>query len=65
MRAPTMQRLTQAIQLLWLDGYDEFKISHLSQVSGLSSRTLERNKDIIDILNFVLTNGKGYERCYL
>ena len=65
MRAVTMTRITQAIQLLQLDGYSKFATKHLSQVSGIAKRTLERNEDIIDIINFVLTNGRGYELCYL
>ena len=64
MKANTATRLIQAIQLLKLDGYDNFTNKQLSQVSGVATRTIERNSKIVDILSFSL-GSQGYSRCQI
>ena len=64
MKALTMLRLAETIQLLQLDGYDEFTYSQIAKASGISTKTLQRDYDLIQILDFAL-NQKGYHRCIL
>lgn len=64
MKAFTMLRLAEAIQLLRLDGHDEFTLSQLSKTSGTSTKTLQRDPDAIQIIDFVL-NRKEYRQCIL
>lgn len=62
MKAVTTLRVAEAIQLLQLDGYSDFTHSQLSNVSGISRKTLQRDPDLIQILNFAL-NRKEYDQC--
>jgi hypothetical protein len=55
MKALTMLKVAQSIQLLRLDGNHEFTNAQLSRVSGISSKTLQRNADLILILEFALS----------
>jgi hypothetical protein len=62
MKALTMLKVAQSIQLLKLDGNHEFTNAQLSRVSGVSAKTLQRNAQIIKILEFAL-NSKEYHQC--
>lgn len=62
MKAITMLRLAESIQLLRLDGYDEFTLAQLSNTSGISTKTLQRDPDLIRIIDFA-SNRKDYHRC--
>ena len=64
MKAFTMLRLAEAIQLLRLDGHDEFTLSQLSKTSGISTKTLQRDPDAIQIIDFAL-NRMEYHQCIL
>jgi len=62
MRANTASKIAQSIQLLKLDGYDEYTLNQLSDASGINRKTLSRNHDIIDMLDFAM-NIQGYDQC--
>lgn len=62
MKAATMLRLAEGIQLLHLDGFDEYTTAQLEKVTGINRKTLQRNAEIIEIIDFAL-NQKGWHRC--
>ena len=64
MKAPIMTRILNAIKLLQLDGFDNFTDKQLAQASGISTRTIDRNRKIIDALKFAISY-KEYEKCYV
>jgi len=59
MRSTTACRLAQAIQLLHLDGYSSYTHSQLAKASGITTKTLTRNKDLIIMLDFALKEEMG------
>ncbi len=64
MKALTAQRIAQAIQLLKLDGFEDYSNRQLADASGVSPKTIRRNRDIVTILDFAINSG-GYARCIL
>ena len=62
MKTITAARIAQSIQLLNLDGYGEYTNRQLADASGVSTKTISRNKDLIDALDFSINRG-GYHRC--
>lgn len=64
MRVGTARRIAQAIQLLHLDGQENYTYAQVSKASGIASKTLYRNKDIVQILDFAINN-KRYQRCLI
>ena len=62
MRPNTASRVAQAIQLLNLDGCKDYTIQQLADASGVNRRTLSRNSDLIQCLDFAINKG-GYHRC--
>lgn len=55
MKATTMSKIANGIQLLWLSNYQRFTRKELSEVSGVGSATIKRNKEIVSMLIFALT----------
>jgi len=64
MRADIANRLAQSIQLLHLDGYGDYTINQLANASGISRKTISRNKEIVEMLDFAL-NRREYDTCIL
>lgn len=64
MKAHTMLRIAQGIQLLQLDGFNDYTQAQLVNVSGISRKTLQLNADFIKIIEFAL-NKEGYHQCIL
>ena len=64
MKVTTMLRLAQAIQLLKLDGVEDYTQTQLALVCGLDRKTLQRNAHLITIIDFALSK-KGYHQCIL
>ncbi len=64
MKPATAKRIAQAIQLLKLDGFNEYTNRQLADASGVSPKTISRNKDFVTILDFSLNKG-GYQRCVM
>lgn len=64
MKSSTALRIAQAIQIMKLDGFESYSLSQISRASGVATKTLQRNKDLITILDFIL-DIKGYYRCIL
>jgi len=62
MRPNTAGRVSQAIQLLNLDGCEDYTIQQLADASGVSRNTLSRNFDLIECLDFAVNRG-GYHKC--
>ena len=62
MKAITILRLAEGIQLLHLDGFDEYTTAQLSNATGINRKTLQRNTEIIEIIDFALSK-KGWHRC--
>jgi predicted DNA-binding transcriptional regulator YafY len=62
MRPDTAGRIAQAIQLLNLDGCEDYTMRQLADASGVSSKTLSRNSDLIECLDFAVNRG-GYYKC--
>ncbi len=64
MRADTVSRLVNSIQLLKLDGYEEYTNKQLADASGITKKTISRNSDLITMLDFALARG-GYQQCWI
>lgn len=62
MKPATAMRIAQGIQLLNLDGDSEYTYRQLADVSGVNQRTLSRNRDLIEMLDFSINN-RGYSLC--
>lgn len=60
MRSSTAYRVAQAIQLLHIDGYSSYTNSQLAKASGVTRKTLSRNKDLIVMLDFALKEESRY-----
>jgi len=63
MKDDTAIRIAQALQIFKLDGRNH-TIQQLADTSGISRKTLQRNHDIVDILDFV-TNVEDYDQCII
>lgn len=64
MKDDTAIRIAQALQVFKLDGRENYTIQQLADASGISRKTLQRNHDIVDILDFV-TNVEDYDQCII
>jgi hypothetical protein len=64
MTAKTMHRLSEGIQLLHLDGFDKYTTAQLENATGINRKTLQRNAEIIEIIDFALSK-KGWHQCIL
>lgn len=62
MKGSTMLRLAESIQLLKLDGFEDYSMIQLSMVSGINRKTLQRASVIITILDFALSKER-FNRC--
>lgn len=62
MRLDTASKIAQAIQLLKLDGYDEYTLKQLADISGINRKTLRKNHDMIEMLEFSM-NIQDYNQC--
>ena len=62
MKHTTASRIAQAIQLLNLDGYGEYTDRQLAAASGVNTKTINRNRDLIEALDFSINKGR-YHRC--
>ncbi len=62
MKLATAKRIAQAIQLLKLDDFKDYTNRQLANISGISQKTISRNKDLITILDFAINRG-DYKRC--
>ena len=62
MKNDTAIRVAQALQVLKLDGHDNYTLKQVADASGVSRRTLQRNHEMVDILDFAI-NTDGYNRC--
>ncbi len=60
MKSATAYRVAQAIQLLHIDGYSSYTNSQLAKASGITRKTLTRNKDLIVMLDFSLQEESRY-----
>ncbi len=61
MRPSTASQIAQAIQLLNLDGSEDYTVQQLADASGVSRRTLTRNQDLIECFDFALNQGRYYQ----
>lgn len=59
MRQDNLQRLTQAINLLHLDGHTNFTTTELHKASGLTRKTLIDNEHIVKMIDFAIDQNKG------
>lgn len=64
MKNDTAIRIAQALQVFKLDGQENYTLQQLADASGVSRKTLQRNHDIMDILDFV-TNVEDYDQCII
>lgn len=64
MKNSTASKLAQAIQLLILDGFENYTFRQLSKASGIGVKTLQRNKDLVQMLDFAINKG-GYKQCLI
>ena len=62
MRPNTAERIAQSIQLLNLDGCEDYTMRQLADASGVNRRTLSRNSDLIECIDFAINRG-GYYQC--
>ena len=62
MKPATATRIAQSIQLLNLDGYGEYTTQQLADASGVNRRTISRNTDLIECIDFAINKG-GYHQC--
>jgi len=64
MKPSTVTRLAQAIQLLNLDGFKDYTNRQLADISGVTTKTISRNKDFVTILDFAINRG-DYKKCVI
>ncbi len=62
MRPKTASQIAQSIQMLNLDGEEDYTIRQLADASGVSRKTISRNQDLIECFDFALNKG-GYYQC--
>ena len=61
MKLATATRIAQAIKLLKLDGSEDYTNRQLADASGVTTKTISRNKDFVTILDFAI-NKEGYQK---
>ena len=59
MKTSTAERIATAIQILHIDGYKEYTMKQLAAMSGITTKTLSRNRDLVNALDFALDR-EGY-----
>ncbi len=59
MKPQTASQIAQAIQLLNLDGYEDYTTRQLADASGINRKTISRNTNLIVCIDFALNRG-GY-----
>jgi len=64
MKNDTAIRIAQALQVFKLDGQENYTLQQLADASGISRKTLQRNHEMVDILEFA-TNIEEYDKCIL
>ena len=64
MKAVTMLKVAEAIQLLQLDGYDEYSDAQIAIACGISRKTLQRDPELVTIIDFAI-NPRRYQLCPL
>lgn len=64
MKPNTMIRVAEAIQLLQLDGYEDYSNVMIAETAGISRKTLERNSELVEILDFAV-NPRRYHLCMI
>ena len=64
MKDDTTIRIAQALQVFKLDGQENYTLKQLADASGVSRKTIQRNHEIVDILDFV-TNVEEYNQCII
>ena len=64
MKNDTAIRIAQALQVFKLDGQENYTLQQLADASGVSRKTLQRNHDRVDILDFVI-NVEDYDQCII
>lgn len=64
MKPVTVNRLAQAIQLLKLDGFKDYTNRQLADASGVSQKTISRNKELITSFDFAINRG-DYKKCII
>ena len=64
MRDDTAIRVAQALQVLKLDGQENYTLQQVADASGVSRKTLQRNHKMMDILEFA-TNIEEYDQCII
>ena len=62
MKPATASRIAQAIQMFNLDGSEEYTIRQLADASGVNRKTISKNNDLIECLDFAINRG-GYHQC--
>ena len=62
MKPQTASQIAQAIQMFNLDGYGDYTVQQLADASGMSRKTISRNKDLIECFDFAI-NKEGYHQC--
>ena len=63
MKPESAFKLAQGIHLLHLDGNHNYTNSTLSNVTGLSTSTIKRNRDIVKILDIALHLVEDTDEC--
>ena len=61
MKPATAKRIAQAIKLLKLDDFEDYTNRQLADASGVTTKTINRNKDFVTILDFAINKG-GYQK---
>ncbi len=64
MKNDTAIRIAQALQVFKLDGQENYTLQQLADASGISRKTLQRNHEMVDILDFAI-NIEEYDKCIL
>ena len=54
MKTSTANSIAMGIQILHLDGYKEYTVKQLSLVSGISTKTLHKNSDLVSALDYAI-----------
>lgn len=64
MKPLTILKVAEAIQLLQMDGYDEYSYAQIEKTCGVSRKTLQRDPELVAIIDFAV-NPKRYQLCLL
>jgi len=54
MKTSTANSIAMGIQILHLDGYKEYTVKQLASVSGISTKTLHKNSDLVSALDYAI-----------